>query len=280
MKEAAHKSSDIKREMEQQKVHTDMLFLKGLRTGTAVLSVKLVEPGYESVALTYVTLTITEPFVVIPQKTVYLLPTSKFQFQLAKVSLQNNDMQFFPIQLPSKQYEWNIDVEEKGDIGEDGLFISKDKEGMVHVLVVDKYIANNTADGSVKIVHPDLLDIEIQDVTEQMLVQTTLLNPELSFADQLKIDTKSWESNWILVEEHIYLLKVFIFDRDKMMIELTENLIFSNFINPEYFQILKTNKISSEIIVRATKATKEKILLSSTLKEIVSQSPYYSYPIE
>ena len=141
---------------------------------------------------------------------------------------------------------------------------------MVHVLVVDKYIANNTADGSVKIVHPALLDIEIQDVTEQMLVQTTLLNPELSFADQLKIDTKSWESNWILVEEHIYLLKVFIFDRDKMMIELTENLIFSNFINPEYFQILKTNKISSEIIVRATKATKEKILLSSTLKEIVS----------
>jgi hypothetical protein len=266
--------------MEQQKVHTDMLFLKGLRTGTAVLSVKLVEPGYESVALTYVTLTITEPFVVIPQKTVYLLPTSKFQSQLAKVSLQNNDMQFFPIQLPSKQYEWNIDVEEKGDIGEDGLFISKDKEGMVHVLVVDKYIANNTADGSVKIVHPALLDIEIQDVTEQMLVQTTLLNPELSFADQLKIDTKSWESNWILVEEHIYLLKVFIFDRDKMMIELTENLIFSNFINPEYFQILKTNKISSEIIVRATKATKEKILLSSTLKEIVSQSPYYSYPIE
>ena len=270
MKEAAHKSSDIKREMEQQKVHTDMLFLKGIRTGTAVLSVKLVEPGYESVALTYVTLTITEPFVVIPQKTVYLLPTSKFQFQLAKVSLQNNDMQFFPLQLPSKQYEWNIDVEEKGDIGEDGLFISKDKEGMVHVLVVDKHIANNTADGSVKIVHPALLDIEIQDVTEQMLVQTTLLNPELSFADQLKIDTKSWESNWILVEEHIYLLKVFIFDRDKMMIELTENLIFSNFINPEYFQILKTNKISSEIIVRATKATKEKILLSSTLKEIVS----------
>ena len=78
-------------------------------------------------------------------------------------------MQFFPIQLPSRQYEWNIDVEEKGDIGEDGLFISKDKEGMVHVLVVDKYITNNTAEGSVKIVHPALLDIEIQDVTQQML---------------------------------------------------------------------------------------------------------------
>ena len=151
---------------------------------------------------------------------------------------------------------------------------------MVHVLVVDQFIANNTADGSVKIVHPALLDIEIQDVTEQMLRQTTLLSGDLSLAEQLKIDPKNWESNWILVEEHIYLIKVFIYDREKMMIELTDNLVFSNYINMEHFEILKTNKISSEIIVRATRATKEKILLSSTLKEIISQSPYYTYPIE
>ncbi len=75
-------------------------------------------------------------------------------------------MQFFPIKLPSKQYSWSIDTEEKADIGEDGLFLSKDKEGFVHVVVTDQYIANNTAEGSVKIVHPFLLDIEIQDVTE------------------------------------------------------------------------------------------------------------------
>jgi hypothetical protein len=74
-------------------------------------------------------------------------------------------MQFFPIKLPSKQYEWNIDVEDRADIGEDGLFISKDKEGFVHVTVVDQFIANNTAEGSVKIVQPSLLDLEIEDVT-------------------------------------------------------------------------------------------------------------------
>ena len=80
MKEASHKSSDIKREMEFSKLHSEDLFLKGLRTGAATLSAKLMEPGYEEVLLAFVTLTITEPFVVIPQKTVYLLPTSKFQF--------------------------------------------------------------------------------------------------------------------------------------------------------------------------------------------------------
>lgn len=66
MKEAAHKSSDLKREMELSKLYSDILFLKGIRTGVATLSVKLMEPGYESVPPAYVTLTITEPFVVIP----------------------------------------------------------------------------------------------------------------------------------------------------------------------------------------------------------------------
>lgn len=66
MKEAAHKSSELKREMEFSKMHSDELFLKGLRTGTATLSVRLMEPGYENVEPAFVTLTITEPFVVIP----------------------------------------------------------------------------------------------------------------------------------------------------------------------------------------------------------------------
>lgn len=34
-KEAQHKQSEIKREMEFSKLHSDVLFLKGLRTGTA-----------------------------------------------------------------------------------------------------------------------------------------------------------------------------------------------------------------------------------------------------
>lgn len=46
-------------------------------------------------------------------------------------------MQFYQIQLPSRQYQWNIDLEDKGLIGEDGLFFSKDKEGFVNVIVVD-----------------------------------------------------------------------------------------------------------------------------------------------
>jgi hypothetical protein len=41
-----------------------MLFLKGLKSGLAEVSVKILEPGYESIPVVAVKLTVTEPFVV------------------------------------------------------------------------------------------------------------------------------------------------------------------------------------------------------------------------
>jgi hypothetical protein len=160
-------------------------------------------------------------------------------------------MQFYPIALPSRQYQWNIDAEDKADIGEDGLFFSKDREGFVNLLVVDQFIANNTADGSVKIVFPHLLDIEIVDVTQEMLNDKIVLTDDFtrSFTEQMGI--KDWDNNWILVEGNYYLMKVFLFDRDKQPIHLTENLIFNNILDKNHFDIVRLNKINSEFIVRA-----------------------------
>jgi hypothetical protein len=64
--EAAHASSTLKEEFEFSKMQSDVLFLKGINQGTSRVSSQLLEPGYEEIAKTAVTLTITEPFVVIP----------------------------------------------------------------------------------------------------------------------------------------------------------------------------------------------------------------------
>ena len=42
-KEAGQKSTAIKKEMEFSKLYSDVLFLKGMRTGTALVSVKILE---------------------------------------------------------------------------------------------------------------------------------------------------------------------------------------------------------------------------------------------
>jgi hypothetical protein len=70
-----------------------------------------------------------------------------------------------------------------------------------------------------------------------------------SFTEQLGI--KDWDNNWILVEGNFYLMKVFLFDKDKQPIHLTENLVFNNILDRTHFDIVRLNKINSEFIVRA-----------------------------
>jgi hypothetical protein len=83
--------------MEFSKVHSDVLILKGLKSGLATISVRLNEPGYETLPLSRVKLTITEPFAIIPTNTVYLLPTTRFEFKLAKVIFKERELIYHPI---------------------------------------------------------------------------------------------------------------------------------------------------------------------------------------
>ena len=92
--------------------------------------------------------------------------------------MKNNHIHYFYVTLPSIQYEWDIDSDDKGIIGEDGVFISKDKEGYVNIHVLDKNIDNNTAEGQAKVVYPHQLDIEITDVTKELIEQKTLLRDD------------------------------------------------------------------------------------------------------
>ncbi len=100
-----------------------------------------------------------------------------------------------------------------------------------------------------------MLDVEIVDVTQHMIDAKTILVDDLSkpFTEQLGIT--DWDSNWILVEGNYYLIKIFLFDRDKHPIHLTENLIFNNILDRNHFDIIKLNRINSEFIVKAKKAT-------------------------
>lgn len=78
IKEAHSKESEIKRNLEFKKYYTDVLYLKGVKTGYATISAKIKEEGYEDVKETRINITVVEPFVVRPTHIVYLLPTTRF----------------------------------------------------------------------------------------------------------------------------------------------------------------------------------------------------------
>jgi hypothetical protein len=82
----------------------------------------------------------------------------------------------------------------------------------------------------------------------------------------------SWDSNWVLIENHYYLISIFLFDKNNNKIFLTDNTKFTNNYKDEYFELIKTNKIKSEFVVKAKKETlaNSKLILTSYLEEIVS----------
>ena len=86
----------------------------------------------------------------------------------------------------------------------------------------------------------------------------------------------------MLVEGNYYLMNIFLFDRDKHPIQLTDNLIFNSIIDLNHFEVVKMNKIKAEFIVKAKKATAkdQKLLHTSILSEIKSETPHYTYYVE
>jgi hypothetical protein len=68
---------------------TDLVVIKGLRTGHVNISVKINEKGYRHVAPAKVTVYVKENFVLIPDYALYVLPHSIISYNLSIISFTN-----------------------------------------------------------------------------------------------------------------------------------------------------------------------------------------------
>ena len=118
--------------------HTDFFFIRSTKPGFADVTVKLEEPGYESVLLITKKLTVVDPFIIQPSEPVYILPTSEFQFSLVHLDMDSDSIDNRPITIPDPQYKWSTAQSEIGLMGDDGKFRSKINEGEAEILVVDQ----------------------------------------------------------------------------------------------------------------------------------------------
>ena len=146
--------------------HTDYFFIRSTQPGFAEVAVKLEEPGYELIKRVTKRLTVVDPFIVKPSEPVYILPTSEFQFSLVHLDMDSEGVENRAIKVPDPQYKWSTEHGQIGLMGNDGKFRSKIVEGQAEILVVDQNMKNNTAEGSIHVVHPYRLEVSIRDVTE------------------------------------------------------------------------------------------------------------------
>ena len=66
------------KEMDSQKLTSDLLYIKAIDIGNAQITVKIEEKGYEEIGPASVQLTVAVPFIVIPEHPVYVLPASEY----------------------------------------------------------------------------------------------------------------------------------------------------------------------------------------------------------
>ena len=84
-----------------------------------------------------------------------------------------------------------------------------------------------------------------------MFFAESLLDPS-----QLEEDA---EEAHILIEEHYYLIEMFLFEKGGNLITLTENLRFTSLnLDERYFETVRTNTLGSELVFK-TKTIAEEI---------------------
>jgi hypothetical protein len=290
IKEAHFKTSQKKREMERKRQMSDIAILKGLRTGISTVSVQLIEDGYTEVDKAFINLSVIEPFTLDPNYPVYILPNSEFSFSILKIKI---DASYSRVSLPSDEFEFSCKEENLGEIGNSGLFKSKNYIGDVHIAATDTAISSNRAENIVHIVPPDQLEIEMFDITDKIQKQGLDEYAELIYnlPNQKEIEGLKGkmldlhENTWILVEDRYYLVSLYLFDESKHKIQLTHNLVFDFNVDSQFVEVYDINKLSSThqqttnyYIVKAKKVI-QKILAVGRL-ESVKNNDDFQYEFE
>jgi hypothetical protein len=256
------KTSGVYSEMERQNWMTDIAFLKGQKTGTADIEVRLIEPGYESVARAAVKISVIEPFTLIPSFPIYVLPNSEFTFKVCRLRPQDGELSLIEeVTLPSEDFEFSISEEGAGTVDQEATVSSSDQIAVLTMTARDTTIENNSNQGIVHVVDPDRVEMELIDVTEH--VKDGKLTPEAETAylseeeEQLKAKDERNEvflPSWILVEKRFYVIKFFLFDKLNHKIRLTSKTQFKlDFASSESLAILEANDQNSKLLVEAKK---------------------------
>jgi hypothetical protein len=261
-KEANYENTPVRLEMEQKRFQTDLVLVRGMQTGIVEVSARILEKDYEEVGKARIVLFVIEPFFLIPDKPVYLLTNSEFVYRIAKGKRQINgklSIQYTEVKLPNSQYRFIAGDNRMLSVSNTGAVKTKGILGEVLVRVEDTTLVNNTVEGLIYVVEPDMLELSIRDVTTEYSAGIT--------SDSFKTESCGYiqTCNWNLVVSHIYAITSCLFDNSKNVITLTPDVIFDLTYSEVHLKLLSSNPQRSVIVVKAIAPETRGINLRSTL---------------
>ena len=247
--------------IEKEGNHADIILIKGSQTGKILVSVDILEDELKNNIISdQRELYIIEPFKIIPDKELYIIPNTQYNFNL----MYTYSKKIIP-KSEHRYFKWSVTDENCGSVKNFGNFFSKDIGCTLKVIAQDTRLEKfNTDEVIVHVLFPNSIEIgymEIdendKDILEKVQIENKLLN--FNLAPIFK-----------LVEGKHYVLKNFLMYDDQPVYynynKVNFNFDLSNLNNYVYKKINYKNN-NELATLTAHKITDEQIIKTSVTIE-------------
>uniref|UniRef100_A0A8D2A9W8 BIG2 domain-containing protein n=1 Tax=Sus scrofa TaxID=9823 RepID=A0A8D2A9W8_PIG len=237
-------------EMEKEGKQGDMILVSGIRTGAAVVKVRIYEPFYKKVAAALIRLLVLENIFLIPSHDIYLLVGAYIKYRVAKMVQGRMTEVEFPLE------HYTLELQDHS------VAYNVSRSGRVALL--DERTAMVTA---VQLGHTNLVFVH-----KSILLFKFSLPIYISFStlDMFLGFTVQPGDRWSLEVGQVYVITVEVFDKSSAKVYVSDNLrIMYQFLR-EYFEEQLTTVNGSYHIVKALK--NGVVVINASLTSIIYQN--------
>ncbi|XP_074836605.1 nuclear pore membrane glycoprotein 210-like isoform X2 [Carettochelys insculpta] len=232
--EAEYSPPDYIVEMETTGKQGDRILVSGVKTGAAVIKVRIQEPAYKKVAAALVRLLVLENIFLIPSYDIYLLVGAYIKYKVAKI-IQGKITE---VELPLEHYELELrdpivafggsDLIPVAKLDVDTVTVTAVQLGQISLVFIHKNIHMRAASGlpncTIYVVEPGFLGFTVQP-----------------------------GNRWVLEVKRAYTVTVEVYDKASTKVYLSDNLRITHQFPKEYFEEFFSSVNGSYHIVQALK---------------------------
>ncbi|XP_059001679.1 nuclear pore membrane glycoprotein 210-like isoform X3 [Mustela lutreola] len=247
-------------EMEKAEKQGDMVLVSGIRTGAAVVKVRIFEPFYKKVAAALIRLLVLENIFLIPSHDIYLLVGAYIKYRVAKMVQGRMTEVGFPLEHYTLELQddrvacnWSLSKERTGLKTSSKVALLDEKRAMVtaiqlgqtNLVFVHKNVHMRSVSGlpncTVYVVEPGFLGFTVQP-----------------------------GDRWSLEVGQVYVITVEVFDKSSTKVYISDNLRIMYQFRREYFEEQLTTVNGSYHVVKALKSGV--VVINASLTSVVYQN--------
>ncbi|XP_073077311.1 nuclear pore membrane glycoprotein 210-like isoform X4 [Manis javanica] len=238
-------------EMEKEGKQGDRILVSGIRTGAAVVKVRIYEPFYKKVAAALIRLLVLENIFLIPSYDIYLLVGAYIKYRVAKMVQGRMTEMEFPLKHYTLELQDHRIANNKSFTGkvalldEETAMVTAIQLGQTNLVFVHKNVHMRSLSGlpdcTIYVVEPGFLGFTVQP-----------------------------GDRWSLEVGQVYVITVEVFDKSSTKVYISDNLRIMCQFPTEYFEEQLTTMNGSYHVVKAVKDGV--VVINASLNSIIYQN--------